>query len=79
MGNVMTKESVRNRRLVGVFLLGIILFNYPVLSLFNLSYLVFGIPLLYLYMFFAWAVTIGLIAWVTKVKVTPPKALGNAD
>ncbi|CAB5114398.1 hypothetical protein D3OALGA1CA_2173 [Olavius algarvensis associated proteobacterium Delta 3] len=75
----MTKESVRNRRLVGVFLLGILLFNYPVLSLFNLTYRIFGIPLLYLYTFLAWAVIIGLIALVTKVKVARPKATGNTD
>jgi len=75
----MTRESIRNRRLVGVFLLGIVFFNYPVLSLFNLSHLVFGIPLLYLYMFFVWAVMIGLIAWVTKVKVVKPEATGNTD
>jgi len=75
----MTKDSIRKRRLVGVFLLGILLFNFPVLSLFNLSRLVFGIPLLYLYTFFAWAVIIGLIALVTTVKVARPKATGNTD
>jgi len=75
----MTKDSIRNRRLVGVFLLGIILFNYPVLSLFNLNYLVFGIPVLYLYMFAAWALVIGLIALVTKVNVARPTIAGNND
>jgi len=75
----MTKDSIRNRRLVGVFLLGIILFNYPVLSLFNLTYLVFGIPILYLYTFCSWAALIGMIALVTKVNVARPDVTGNTD
>jgi hypothetical protein len=51
-------------RLIAVFLLGCLLFNYPLLSLFNLSGSVGGVPLLYAYIFAAWAVVIGLIAGV---------------
>ena len=56
----MTPESIKNRRLVSVFLLGCVLFNYPVLSLFSSQRFIFGIPLLYLYVFCAWALLIAL-------------------
>jgi len=57
----MTPESIKNRRLVGVFLLGCVLFNYPLLSLFSTRVVLFGIPQLYLYVFCAWALLIALI------------------
>ena len=62
----MTPESLKNRRLVGVFLLACILFNYPILSLFNLETHLFGIPILYLYVFFIWLMIIVLIVLVTR-------------
>jgi hypothetical protein len=46
-------------RLIGIFLLGLALFNPPLLEAFNVPILVLGIPLLYLYLFAAW---LGLIA-----------------
>jgi hypothetical protein len=51
-----------SQRLVAVSVLGALLFNYPLLALFNRPVLVFGIPLVYLYVFAAWALVIGLIA-----------------
>ena len=62
----MTRENAKGRRLVGVFLLGLVLLNYPILSLFNLQKLLFGVPLLYCYMFFVWAALIGLIVFITS-------------
>lgn len=50
----MTDDSVKSRRFVGVFLLGCILFNFPILSLFNLDIMVAGAPLLYMYLFGVW-------------------------
>jgi hypothetical protein len=64
----MTPDRLKNRRLVGVFLLGWILYNYPILSLFNLPALFLGIPLLYGYMFFAWALVIGVVMLVTRIR-----------
>jgi hypothetical protein len=51
-----------SQRLVAVSVLGALLFNYPLLALFNRAVLVLGIPLVYLYVFAAWALVIGLIA-----------------
>ncbi len=54
------------QRLVAAFLLGVLLFDYPLLGLFNRSALVFGIPALYAYMFAAWALLIGILALVVE-------------
>jgi hypothetical protein len=64
----MTPDRLINRRLVGVFLLGWILYNYPILSLFNLPAVFLGIPLLFGYMFFAWALVIGIVILITPIR-----------
>ena len=53
----------KGQRFVALCMLGILLFNYPILALFNVSGVLFGVPLLYLYMFIAWALLIALMAW----------------
>lgn len=45
-------------KLIGIFILGCVLFCYPILSIFNSKTLFWGIPILYMYIFAAW---IGLI------------------
>jgi len=52
----------RSERLVALCLLGALLFNYPLLALFNRATLVGGIPLIYAYIFAAWTLLIALIA-----------------
>jgi hypothetical protein len=58
----MISESTRTKRLIGLFLLGYLLFNPPIISLFNLPYMILGIPLLYGYIFAAWVLLIVLVA-----------------
>lgn len=60
----MKQPAIRGERLIAVFLFGCLLFNYPLLFLFNSDHRVFGIPLLYVYIFAAWALLIALIALV---------------
>ena len=60
----MTQPGIHGQRLIAVFLFGCLLFNYPLLFLFNSDYRVFGVPLLYVYIFAAWALLIVLIALV---------------
>jgi hypothetical protein len=60
----MSVEANRTKRLIGLFLLGYLLFNHPLMSLFNLPTLVWGIPLLYVYIFGAWVLIIFLVAMV---------------
>lgn len=70
----MTPELMISRRLFALFLLGCLLFNYPILSLFNLESFLFGIPLLYLYMFAAWTVLIVMIVFITRSLDKPRSA-----
>ena len=60
----MKHSGIQGERLIAVFLLGCLLFNYPLLFLFNSDHRIFGIPLLYVYIFTAWALVIALIARV---------------
>ena len=64
----MTRPSVKGQRLVALFLLGCMLFNYPLLNLFSNGGEVFGIPLLYVYFFGVWAALIGLMALVVQMR-----------
>ena len=56
----MAEENIRGK-VVGLFLLGCILFSYPVFTLFNVRFFIFGVPLLFVYIFLAWLGVIGLI------------------
>ena len=56
----------KGQRFVALCMFGILLFNYPILALFNVSGAVFGVPVLYAYMFIAWAALIALMAWVAE-------------
>jgi hypothetical protein len=58
----------KGQRLAALCLLGLVLFNFPILALFNRPATVFGIPLLYLHIFAAWALLIGLMAWIIERK-----------
>ena len=62
----MTKPSLRAYRIVTLFLLGCLLFNYPVLALFNVGATAAGVPVLYVYIFLAWSLVIALAAIVIE-------------
>ena len=62
----MQKTSRRGPRLVGLFLLGCLFFNYPMLALFNVRETFLGVPLLYAYLFGAWALLIALAALIME-------------
>jgi predicted permease len=62
----MNRSRLTAQRLVALFLLGCLLFNFPLLALFNRSSEVFGIPLLYAYIFGVWLVLIALMAFVAE-------------
>ncbi|MBI4987768.1 MAG: hypothetical protein HZC23_03010 [Rhodocyclales bacterium] len=58
----MNRSIITGQRLAAVFLLGCVLFNYPLIALFNKPGELFDIPLLYFFLFGAWAILIGLMA-----------------
>jgi hypothetical protein len=64
----MTRDENKNKRLVGLFLIAWVVFNFPILSLFNLDRMIFGIPLLYVYIFGVWTLLIVLMALITGVR-----------
>ena len=59
------------QRLLVLFAFGVLVLNYPLLTLFNKTVLWFGIPLLYLYLFVFWIIFILCIAIVTERKKLP--------
>ena len=58
----MQEHERKDQRLIALFILGWLLFNYPVLSLFNVPAVAFGVPVLYAYIFAAWALLVALMA-----------------
>ena len=60
----MGKFEGKGQRFVALCALGFLLFNYPILALFNVSGSFFGVPVLYAYIFAAWAALIALMAIV---------------
>ena len=49
-------------RLLAIFLLGALAFSPPFLAIFAVDDVVFGMPVLFLYLFGAWALLIALVA-----------------
>jgi hypothetical protein len=64
----MQDAEAKGQRLIALFILGCLLFNYPVLSLFNVAAEFFGVPVLYAYIFAAWALLVMLMAYVAETR-----------
>jgi hypothetical protein len=62
----MRSSGLKGQRLIALFLLGCLLFNYPLLALFEGRAQVLGVPLVYAYVFAAWALLIALMALVVE-------------
>ena len=62
----MTNRAVQAQRLVALFVLGWLLFSFPLLSLFNTGGTVFGIPVLYAWLFGVWAALIAVMVFVVE-------------
>jgi hypothetical protein len=60
------RDRLRTARLVAVALLGLALFNFPLLAVFDSDTRVAGVPVLWAYLFAAWALLIGLLAWIAR-------------
>ena len=61
-------DKAKEQRFIALCMLGLVLFNFPVLALFNVDATVLGVPLLYAYLFAAWALVIALLAYVAERK-----------
>ena len=62
----MTEDANRRNRLIALFLFGYFLLNNPILSLFNLPRMVWGIPLLFGYIFGVWLLLIVLTMLIVR-------------
>jgi hypothetical protein len=74
----MLHRTLVAQRLIALFVLGWLLFNYPLLALFNDARTWLGLPLLYGYLFAAWALFIALIAVIVEQgasRKTPTRAV----
>jgi len=60
------KFAMKGERLAALSVLGFLLFNYPLLALFNRSATVSGIPLLYAYIFAVWILLVALMAVIAE-------------
>ena len=71
----MLRRAARRDRLIGLFILAVLLFNPPILNLFG--GFVFGWPALYIYLFIAWAVIIAGVAFVVERNAPATDERGN--
>ena len=60
--------DLRSPRFVALCMLGVVLFNFPVLALFNVPGSFLGVPAIYAYIFAAWAALIALMAAVAEAR-----------
>lgn len=63
---VIANSNLIGQRLIALLVLGWLLFNYPLLALFNDAATWCGIPLLFAYLFGAWALFIALLALIVE-------------
>jgi hypothetical protein len=61
--------------MIGLFIVGVVLFNPPILNLVGGS--VFGWPALFVYLFAAWAIVIAGVAIVVERSPGPPDGTGE--
>lgn len=62
----MAHRAIHAQRLVALFMLGCLVFSYPLLSLFNVGGTVAGIPVLFAYLFGVWAALIAMMILVVE-------------
>lgn len=56
----------RTTKLIGLFLLGFVLFNFPVIQQFSTPYLIFNVPSLFSYIFATWLVLVIGVARISE-------------
>jgi hypothetical protein len=59
-------ETLVPQRLLALFVAAAMVFNFPLIALWDREVVVFGIPLFPLALFSLWAVLIGVLAWIME-------------
>lgn len=60
------RPGLAQQRLFAVFLVAVLLFVSPVVSIFDRGVVLYGIPLLYIFLFVAWGAVIAAITWIVE-------------
>ncbi len=60
------RAPILSQRLVALFGAALLLFNFPLLALWDHEALLFGLPLFPAALFAVWAVLIGILAWLME-------------
>ena len=60
------RRGLAGQRLVAVFLTAALLFNYPMLSLFDRPEPFFGLPMVWTFLFAIWALLLVVVAWIVE-------------
>jgi hypothetical protein len=66
----MKQTRLLPHRLLALFAAGVLLFNFPLLKLWLSDATVFGLPLLPVALFGAWAMLIAVLAWLMEARPT---------
>lgn len=69
----MPEVKRQTERLIGILAIGLVVLNYPLLSLFSKVKLLFGIPVLYFYIFAVWALFILCVALILEKSASSSK------
>jgi hypothetical protein len=64
-------EASKPQRLFGLFALGWLLLNVPLLTLWDHAAMLWGLPLMPLALFGGWAALIALAAWIAEAPGEP--------
>jgi len=62
----MHRSLLLRQRMIGLFLLGVLLLYSPLLSVFDTNEELLGLPVIYIYLFSTWVALIALIAWLVE-------------
>jgi hypothetical protein len=60
------QATLLQQRLVGLFALGLLLLNFPLLALWDREALLLGLPLFPTALFLVWALLIAALAWLME-------------
>lgn len=69
-------QRLANQRLAALFVAGWLLLSYPLLSIWGLGGVVWGLPAFPVALFLIWLALIGALAWVAETTSEEPGA-GN--
>lgn len=78
-GSQIPEPKRRVERLLGLLIGGMMLLNFPLLSIFSVNAYFFGIPVLYFYLFSVWLLIIGVTAFILRSRPSVPGRTGDSQ